>query len=62
MEKKFVYFQDGTMFIGWLEDFPDYKTQGESLEELMENLKDIHRELTGGAIPHVLHVGSFCVA
>ena len=44
--KKFMYYQDEDMFIGWLEDFPDYKTQGEALDELKENLKDIYEELT----------------
>ena len=33
------------MFIGWLEEFPDYRTQGETLEELRENLKDIYEEI-----------------
>jgi hypothetical protein len=45
MEKiKFVYWQDENMWIGYLEDYPDYRTQGESLEELKENLKDIQLE------------------
>jgi hypothetical protein len=33
------------MFIGWLEEYPDYRTQGESMGELEENLKDIHESL-----------------
>ena len=60
--KKFIYYQDAEMFIGWLEDFPDYKTQGETLAELEDNLKDIYEELTSGRIPNVLHVGELCVA
>ena len=60
--KKFVYYQDDNMFIGWLEEFPDYKTQGESLDELQENLKDIYEELTSGRIPNVLHIGELRVA
>jgi len=60
--KKFVYYQDDNMFIGWIEEFPDYKTQGETLFELQENLKDIYEELTSGRIPHVLHVGELLVA
>jgi len=43
--KKFVYYQEDDMFVGWLEEFPDYRTQGKDLEELKENLKDIHDEL-----------------
>ena len=60
--KKFIYYQEENMFIGWLEEFPDYKTQGENLDELEENLKDIYEELTSGSIPNVLHVGELRVA
>lgn len=60
--KKFNYYQDEEMFIGWLEEFPDYRTQGETLEELKENLKDIYDELTSGEIPNVIHVGELRVA
>ncbi|MBN1473343.1 MAG: hypothetical protein JW914_01890 [Syntrophaceae bacterium] len=60
--KKFVYYQEDDMFVGWLEEFPDYKTQGETLDELKENLKDIYEELTGGKIPHVIRVGELRVA
>ena len=51
--KKFIYYQDDNMFIGWFEEFPDYKTQGESLDELQENLKDIHGDITRGRVPGV---------
>lgn len=60
--KKFVYYQDGDMFIGWLEEFPDYRTQGETLGELKENLKDIFTELNSGSIPNVLHIGELLLA
>ena len=60
--KKFIYYQEENMFIGWLEEFPDYKTQEENLDELEENLKDIYEELTSGSIPSVLHVGELRVA
>ncbi len=51
----FTYWQDGEMWLGYLDEFPDYMTQGESLEELKENLKDIYKELTDGHIPEVRH-------
>ena len=38
---KYVYWQDNKMWLGYLEEFPDYMTQGESLDELKENLRDI---------------------
>jgi predicted RNase H-like HicB family nuclease len=61
MTKKFTYYQDDDMFIGWLEEYPDYKTQGESLQELMDNLKDIFNELTSGTIPNVRKIGELQV-
>jgi predicted RNase H-like HicB family nuclease len=60
--KKFMYYQENDMYIGWLEDFPDYKTQGLTLDELKENLKDIYEDLTGGSIPNIIHVGELRVA
>jgi predicted RNase H-like HicB family nuclease len=53
--KKFIYYQEDEMFIGWLEEFPDYKTQGETLSELKENLQDINSDLTSGRISAPLH-------
>ena len=41
------------MWLGYLEEYPDYMTQGESIEELEENLRDIFKELAGGHIPCV---------
>ena len=37
-------------------------TQGESLEELQENLKDLYEDLTGGQIPGVRKVAEFQIA
>ena len=33
--KKYVYWQDGDTWLGYLEEYSDYQTQGESLEELI---------------------------
>ncbi|MEK9164875.1 MAG: type II toxin-antitoxin system HicB family antitoxin [Chloroflexota bacterium] len=63
MEKaRFTYWQYEDMWLGYLEDYPDYMTQGESLEELEENLKDVYRELTSGNIPGVRRVAELEVA
>lgn len=43
--KRFVFYQEDDMFVGWLEEYPDYKTQGETLDELQENLRDIYQEI-----------------
>ena len=54
--KKYVYWQEEEMWLGHLEEYPDYWTQGESLQELRENLKDIFQELSSGSIPGVHRV------
>jgi hypothetical protein len=50
------------MWIGYLEEYPDYMSQGESLEELKENLKDIYHDLTSGEIPCVRRVAKLKVS
>ena len=37
------------MWLGYLEEYPDYWTQGESEEELRANLSDIYADLNSGA-------------
>lgn len=59
--KRFVYYEENGQWIGWLEEYPDYRTQGETLEELKENLQDIFEELTSGRIPSVHRVGELKV-
>ncbi len=45
MNKKYIYWKDEDMWLGYLAEYPDYMTQGETIEELEENLKDIYKEL-----------------
>jgi predicted RNase H-like HicB family nuclease len=46
--KKYVFWQADDMWLGYLDEYPDYMTQGETLEELKENLMDIFNELNSG--------------
>jgi predicted RNase H-like HicB family nuclease len=63
MEKKrFVYWQEDEMWIGYLEEYPDYMTQGETLDELKENLRDLYKEFKDGTIPNVRRVSELEVA
>ncbi len=59
---KYVYWQDGDFWLGYLEEFPDYLTQGEALEDLREHLRDLFKELTSGNIPAVRRVAELEVA
>jgi predicted RNase H-like HicB family nuclease len=61
MKLKYTYYEDDDFFIGWLEEFPDYWTQGQTVGDLEENLKDIYDELTSGRIPAVRRVGEIVI-
>jgi hypothetical protein len=52
---KYTFWQDGEFFLGYLNEYPDYWTQGYSKDELMENLKDLLIDLESGEVP------SWCV-
>jgi len=58
---RFVYYEEDEFFVGWLEDYPDYRTQGISLEELKLNLLDLLDELTKGGIPSVRRVDELVI-
>lgn len=59
---KYVHWQEEDMWLGYLEEYPDYWTQGETIEELEENLRDLYRDLAGGDIPHIRRVAELEVA
>ena len=59
---KYIYWRDGTMWLGYFEEFPDYMTQGESLEDLQENLRDIYHDLNSGSIPAVRRSAELAIA
>lgn len=42
---KYRYWRSDFLFVGFLEDYPDYWTQGETLQELKEHLVDIYMEV-----------------
>jgi len=44
------------MWLGYFEEFPDYMTQGETLAELEDNLRDLYRDLTSGEISGIRRV------
>ena len=57
MTVKITYWQekDGK-FLGYLNDYPDHWTQGESLEDLKEHLKDLVELLSGDPVPGIRKV------
>jgi len=58
---KFVQWREGDAYLGYLADYPDYWTQGESLEDLKEHLVDLYRDLTSGELPGIRKVEELVV-
>ena len=54
--------QDEEMWLGFLEEYPDYWTQAETEDELKENLVDLYKELTSGTISNVRRVAELKVS
>jgi len=48
MRTSYIYWKDGEFWLGYLEEYPDYMTQGTTMDELKENLKDLFNDLTSG--------------
>lgn len=49
MTLKFTYWQeDSGWVLGYLNDYPEYWTQGENLEDLKEHLKDLYTQIQEG--------------
>ncbi len=59
---KIVYWQDEDVWLGYLQDYPDYWTQGETLDDLKAHLKDLYEDMTSGSIPGIRKVGELIVA
>jgi len=59
---KYTFWQDDEFWLGYLNDYPDYWTQGYSKDELLENLKDLLTDLESGEVPFIRKVEEMAVA
>ena len=59
---EYTFWQDGEFFIGHLNEYPDYETQGYSKDELLENLKDLLADLESEEIPFLRKVEELVIA
>ena len=51
---RYVHWQDQGMWLGYFDEFPDYLTQGESLEQLQANLRSLYADLISGEVNEFL--------
>ncbi|MHC4406699.1 MAG: type II toxin-antitoxin system HicB family antitoxin [Planctomycetota bacterium] len=58
---KIVLWEEEGSWLGYLQEYPDYWTQGETLEDLKEHLKDLYEDVTSGEIPGIRRVEELIV-
>ena len=56
-----IWEQDGA-WLGHLQEYPDYWTQGETLDDLKDHLKDLYEDLTSGQIPGIRKVEELVIS
>jgi len=59
---KIVYWQENDDWLGYLQDYPDYWSQGATLDDLKEHLQDLYRDMIGGEIPGIRKVEELVLA
>lgn len=59
---KFVYWEEDGVWLGYLQDYPDYWTQGETLEDLKEHLESLYADLSSGDLPGIRKLGELIVS
>ena len=59
---KIVYWREEDAWLGYLEDYPDYRTQGESLDDLRKHLRDLYHDIASGQIPGIRKVEELTIS
>lgn len=59
---EYTYWKDGNFYLGFLNDYPDYLTQGETKQQLQDNLLDLLKDLESEQIPYGRKVEMLLVA
>jgi hypothetical protein len=59
---KYVFWEEDGGWLGYLQDYPDYWTQGESFEDLKEHLRDLYADLTSGQLAGIRKVDELVVS
>jgi len=52
MKLNIVYKNENEWFIGHIQEYPDYESQGKTLDELKENLIEIYTDIQQGLVPN----------
>lgn len=59
---KFTSWKDEKFFMGFLNEYPEYQTQGMTKDELIDNLRDLLLDLELEQVPYIRKVEELLVA
>lgn len=63
MKASFTYWKENDgRYLGYLNDYPDHWTQGDTLDDLKDHLKDLFQTFSADEIPGIRRVGELEVA
>jgi len=50
MEMRYSWWKEDDFYLGYIDEYPQYPTQGESLADLEKGLKEIYRWIEDGTL------------
>ena len=59
MKINIIYKKEKEWFIGHIQEYPNYESQGTTVDELKENLIEIYKDINKGLVPDALYGGIF---
>jgi predicted RNase H-like HicB family nuclease len=59
---KIVVWQEDGGWLGYLQDYPDYWTQGDTIEDLKVHLRDLYKDCSSGEIPGIRKVEDLVIS
>lgn len=59
---KIVYWKGDKFWLGYLQDYPDYWTQGKTLKDLKEHLADLYEDISSGEVPGIRKVEDLVIS
>ncbi len=52
MKTRVIYKEEDGWYVGHIQEYPDYESQGKTLEELKGNLLEIYKDIKEGLVPN----------
>jgi predicted RNase H-like HicB family nuclease len=59
---KIIVWEEEGAWLGYLQDYPDYWTQGDTLDDLKDHLKDLYQDVISGTIAGIRRVEELVIS